>query len=173
MGENLTFDEKNEKDYIEYTERINFALGIIAKEHKQPATKSNLARLSGVHRNTLRNRAIMDCPAELRGRQDAANFGWPYSVLAEIIAARKSAVLDKGETISEISILELKVKKLEQQLGMSRHQVAAWFNRAIQLKRERDEARRSVELLASNQRMLKEEVSDLRKKLVQSIKVLK
>lgn len=69
--------------------------------------------------------------------------------------------------------LDERVKYLEQRLAKSRYQVASWYNRSIELKRERDEARRSIALLMGQQKHLKEEVDHLRKQLVQKIRVVK
>lgn len=168
MADALPFDEKNAEDFFAYTRKIQEGLELIEQDPRQAVTKANLARLSGVHRNTLRHRALMACPTEHRDKTNAADFGWPYSSLMEIARARRRSATDAPQASPE-QTLEDKIKQLEQQLAKSRHQVAAWFHRTVELKRERDEARRSITLLAEQQKRLKEENERLRKQNVANI----
>lgn len=165
----LPFAERNADDFAEYTRRIQVALDIISRDRRQPATKANLAKLSGVHRNTLRHRS----QSEVGSKKQNDTFGWPYSALSEIVRQRKRQEIEDVEATVPAASLDERVKYLEQRLAKSRYQVASWYNRSIELKRERDEARRSIALLMGQQKHLKEEVDHLRKQLVQKIRVVK
>lgn len=162
----LPFDEKNARDFIEITNKIEAALAIIGTDNTQAATKANLAKLSGVHRNTLRHRAIMAGANELVGGQ-----GWPYSALEEIKRSRSSTSAAAHPMFEET--LEDRVGDLERRLSLSRYQVSSWHSRVVELKRERDEARRNVGLLLDQTKSLKVEVERLRKLATQNIKVMK
>ena len=172
-NKSLPFDGRNAEDFFEITKKIQEALDLIRKDKQLPPTKSTLARLSGVHRNTLRHRALMSCPPEHLGKKGAATYGWPYSALSEISVARERSKIREAEEAPQEATLEDKLSMLEQQLAKSRHQVSVWFNRTIDLKRERDEAWRHVALMADRQKTLVEENERLRRQLTQNLKVVK
>jgi len=177
MGEKLPFDEKNVQDFLENTRKINEALQIIENDPRLAPSKANLARHSGLNRNTLYNRSLMTCPAARKGEPNSANFGWPYSQLLEIKKARRRPSADKAAEPTKEQSLEDKIRQFQKQLDKSRHVAGAWFNRALNLKRERDVARREAELLRKQLHNLKvshvEEVDRLHKQLKQSIKAVK
>ena len=168
----LPFDEKNAEDFSAYTSRIQRALKRIEQSQQEAVTKANLARLSGVHRNTLRHRALMSCPAEHHAKANAADYGWPYSALLEISRARKQRKTKTVQVTPEQK-REDEVGRLEKQLAKSRYQVAGWFNRTLELKQERDEARRSVNLLMEERKRLTAENERLRRQHVANIKSVK
>lgn len=162
----LPFDERNTEDFVANTNKIEAALVIIAADHAQPVTKGNLSKLSGVHRNTLRNRAL--------ATSEQGSDGWPYSALAEIIRSRKASGTEEELThVRAAASREDKIVELERRLALSRYQVASWHSRAIELKRERDEARRNVDLLLSQAQNLKSEVDRLRMQSTKNVKVVR
>lgn len=175
MGERLPFDERNAQDFFENTRKINEALHVIENDPQLAPSKANLAKLSTLNRNTLYYRSLMTCPAEHKGEPNAADYGWPYRQLLEIKKARQQKVLvQAGEPAKEQS-LEDRVSQLQEQLNKSRHVAGAWFNRTLDLKRERDAARREADLLRKQLRdrdkSYREDVDRLRERLRKSIKV--
>ena len=53
---NLPFDERNQQDFMLVTKRIQDALELMANDRRVKRTETNLARLAGCSRGTLRNR---------------------------------------------------------------------------------------------------------------------
>lgn len=165
MKQPLPFDEKNAQDYVEITRKIRDALGKIRRDKHLAATKVNLARLSGVHRNTLYNRAVNSSP------DDCPDNGWPFRDLAEIKKARSRPAFAAAEEQRTPSP-EDQAQSLQKQLGKSRYIAGTWFHRALELKQQRDEARRQIELLMEQIERHKREIERLRKQAVGTIKVV-
>lgn len=176
MNERLPFDEKNAQDFLENTRKINEALQAIEGDSSLSASKANLARLSGLNRNTLYNRALMNCPAERKGKPNAANLGWPYKRLLEIKKARSMPSAGEGSKRCNKQSVEQELTHLKNQLDKSRHVAGAWFNRTLELKKERDAARREAELLrkqlSERTRSHTEDIDRLRKQLQKTIKAV-
>lgn len=101
------FDSKNKDDFDKYTEALNKALASIASDRKLDATVALLSKLTGIHRNTIRNRQ------------------WPLQRLESIKDQRR---------LEDISRLRKKEKKqdpvsiLSEKLEKSRLEVVYWFN---------------------------------------------
>lgn len=53
---NLPFDERNQQDFMLVTKRIQDALELMANDRRLKRTETNLAKLAGCSRGTLRNR---------------------------------------------------------------------------------------------------------------------
>jgi predicted RNase H-like nuclease (RuvC/YqgF family) len=68
----LPFDEQNEQDFEDLTQRILGGLATIRKNRSVPATQEKLAKLAGCARKTLHNR------------------GWPIADLKKIKEERKA-----------------------------------------------------------------------------------
>ncbi|EJF71703.1 hypothetical protein A462_11655 [Pseudomonas sp. Ag1] len=132
--ENLPFSARNAQDFEQITESIESALKEIRSDPAQPATKSNLARLAGVHRNTLtfraRNSLINASHAEVLD----INEGWPFSELRDIKKHRDTAVVvvHQEQSISK----DYELKELQKRLKKARYVAGSWFHRTLQLKEE-------------------------------------
>lgn len=167
MSAKLPFDERNAQDYREITSRIEEALAVLKRDVRQPATKSNLARLSCVHRNTLYNRAMTSSP------DGNPNNGWPFAPLREIKKARTRSQTSAGPTTDSASSgAGRNALSVSDRLARSRYEAGRWFHRSLELKKERDEARRQTQLMLSKIDSLEDEVARLRKQLVESVKVV-
>lgn len=101
------FDSKNKDDFDKYTEALNKALASIASDRKLDATVALLSKLTGIHRNTIRNRQ------------------WPVQKLENIKDQRRlediSRLRKKDKKQDPVSILSEKLEK-------SRLEVVYWFN---------------------------------------------
>lgn len=177
MGKQFPFDEKNARDFLENTRKINEALETIEGDLRLAPSKANLARLSGLNRNTLYNRSLMTCPKGCKDLPNAADFGWPYKRLLEIKKGRKRLCLDQADEPTREQSLEHGNDQLQKALVRSRHVAAFWFNRTLDLKKERDVARREAELLrkqiGKSSEAHREEVIRLREQLQKNIKAVK
>tara|TARA_Y100000588_G_C14277872_1_gene935311 strand:+ start:5769 stop:6275 length:507 start_codon:yes stop_codon:yes gene_type:complete len=60
------FDDKNREDFDANTKAITDALLVIENDKKRPASLAEVARLTGLHRNTLSNRSIVVGTLELQ-----------------------------------------------------------------------------------------------------------
>lgn len=108
------YDEKNQLDYDEYTRRLNNALDEISKNTNLKATIKEVARLSGVGRNTVADR------------------GFPKERLKEIKDQRKRKTLDdKKQKRTELEIITEERDKLATE-------VVLWFSKYSKAKRDSD-----------------------------------
>jgi hypothetical protein len=102
---NLSYDEKNQQDFDANTDIIHGALDKISSTASLKATISQLSELTGLHRNTLRDRE------------------WPIERINKIKEERKvRAVLQKPEKKDQ-------VKELESQLDKACKEVVLWFTK--------------------------------------------
>ncbi|MHC8383967.1 hypothetical protein [Pseudomonas sp. LB3P14] len=97
-----TYDEKNNEQFEAVTRQLNEALRRIERDSSLSASASSLARLSGIHRNTIYNRK------------------WPQDKLNEIKQKRA-----QQEEYNAISKAEKKTP--EELLELSRLEVIYWF----------------------------------------------
>ncbi|WP_350647063.1 hypothetical protein [Pseudomonas sp. HY13-MNA-CIBAN-0226] len=95
------YDDKNAELAAAITQQLNMALRRLEKDSSLSASASSLAKLSGVHRNTIYNRK------------------WPLEKLKEIKAKR---VQQKEETACQVA-----PKLPEELLELSRLEVIYWF----------------------------------------------
>ena len=102
------FDAKNKLDYDRNTELLAQGLMQIASDPKLKPTMAELSRITGIHRNTIRQR---DFPAQ---RLEAIQDNRRIAVLAQRVKAEKK---QDPKTI------------LMQRLEKSRLEVLYWFNR--------------------------------------------
>ena len=96
------YDDKNAELAAAITQHLNETLHRLEKDSSLPASASSLAKLSGVHRNTIYNRK------------------WPLVKLKEIRAKR---ALQKAEEASSKAVQ----KSPEELLELSRLEVVYWF----------------------------------------------
>lgn len=97
------FDKKNQDDFDSNTEVITNGLMAIASNDSVKATVAELSRITGIHRNTLRQRiwpvqrlkAIKEnrVIAEIRQRQAKTKAADPVSVLSAKLEASRREVL--------------------------------------------------------------------------------
>lgn len=165
MTQDRPFDRKNAEDYEEITHNIQAALEKLRSDKTLAATRVNLAQLSGVHRNTLYNRAACSAP------DGNVDNGWPLRELAAIKKARKFQPLAEPVELAGMSV-EQTAARLSARLEKSRYEAGRWFHRSVELKRQRDEARRQIELLVKESDRYKREIEDLRKQVLGQIRVV-
>lgn len=107
----LDFDQKNREDYDRNTAIITDALMKMAGSSKIKASISELARLSGIHRNTIRDR------------------GWPLERIAAIKKSRQYDIyrqkMEKEKSVDPLSVLS-------DRLEASRVEVVHWFNKYLE-----------------------------------------
>lgn len=108
------FESRNKEDFDQNTEALSKALQVIASDNKLKATISELSRISGIHRNTIRNRR------------------WPSERLEAIKEQRKleelRIKLKKEKRQDRVSVLAEKLEK-------SRLEVVYWFNQRNELEK--------------------------------------
>lgn len=92
------FEGRNREDFDQNTEALSMALQAIASDKKLKATISELSRVSGIHRNTIRNRR------------------WPSERLEAIKEQRKleelRLKLNKEKRQDPVSVLAEKLEKV-------------------------------------------------------------
>ncbi|MFZ9596326.1 MAG: hypothetical protein ACO3A2_09640 [Bdellovibrionia bacterium] len=138
----LPFDKKNAEDFFKTSKAINEALAAICENRKMEPSQSNLSKLSGVHRNTLRNRR------------------WPLEELTKIKKERANGDVQGEESKSEKEqkILTRAINDLKKKLDLSREEAAKWFHKALAYEAE-------IETLKITNELLKEKL-DAQKKSV-------
>lgn len=138
------FDGKNEQDFEDVTERINEALLKIASDRNVRATKSELAKIAGVHRNTIRNRE------------------WPIDRLQEIKAQRKAEAEEKKKgTSPEFKPIDVLTDKLEK----AQLEIMYWFKEHNDVMKRYEGSAESVKYLAKSRDEYKREVAALKQDL--------
>lgn len=119
------FEGRNKEDFDQNTEALSKALQVIAFDKKLKATISELSRVSGIHRNTIRNRR------------------WPSERLEAIKEQRKldelRIKLNKEKRQDPVSVLSEKLEK-------SRLEVVYWFNQ----RNEIEQTARALEVRSEN-----------------------
>ena len=119
------FEGRNREDFDQNTEALSMALQAIASDKKLKATISELSRVSGIHRNTIRNRR------------------WPSERLEAIKEQRKleelRLKLNKEKRQDPVSVLAEKLEK-------SRLEVVYWFNQRNEL----EQTARALEIRSGN-----------------------
>jgi len=136
------FDEQNLEDFQDITERINEALLKISSDRSIKATITELASISGVHRNTIRNRA------------------WPVERLNTIKANRK--VEDQGQKKgAEPKSVDVLTAKLEQ----AELEILYWFKEHRAAKGLYEGSEESVKYLSKSREEYKRKCEELEKEL--------
>jgi transcription initiation factor TFIID subunit TAF12 len=119
------FESRNKEDFDQNTEALSKALQAIASDKTLKATISELSRVSGIHRNTIRNRR------------------WPSERLEAIKEHRKleelRIKLKKEKRQDPVSVLAEKLEK-------SRLEVVYWFNQRNEL----EQTARALEVRSGN-----------------------
>lgn len=136
----LPFDQRNQEDFEDVTERINEALLEIASDSKVKATITELAKRAKVHRNTIRNRE------------------WPAERLKAIKAERKAERERKTDKTDMPNPLDVLTSKLE----MARLETLHWFNQYNEAKAFYESANENVKYLSKTRESYKQEVEALK-----------
>ncbi|EJE8519828.1 hypothetical protein M5237_002904 [Vibrio parahaemolyticus] len=116
------FDDKNQADFLENTEKINKALKIIENDKALSATLVELVRQSGLHRNTLRNRTLTVGDLQIE-----------TTVSDELKRIKRNKKLKKEQDKSDKKDL---VKELENQLDHAKDELVYWFTKFQTLSQE-------------------------------------
>ncbi len=117
MAEAHSFDQKNKDDFDRYSEMLSQALFDIAGNDHLKATVAELSRLTGIHRNTIRQRV------------------WPLARLESIKENRRLEIL--RQQVSKKKPVD-PVVFLTEKLEAARVEVLHWFTQA---KNAEDESR--------------------------------
>ncbi len=137
------FDQKNEEEFEDVTERINEALLKIASDPNIKATQTKLADLAGVHRNTISNRE------------------WPLESLASIKADRQA----ETERAKSYEPGPSKEEQLSEQLNNARLETLYWFNKYQDALSLQEGSSESVKFLSKTRDEYRKKVSDLEQQL--------
>ncbi|WP_144175590.1 hypothetical protein [Pseudomonas sp. Kh13] len=109
MADSQAFDQKNKEDFDRYSELLAKALLDIAANDSLKATAAELSRLTGIHRNTIRQRV------------------WPLARLETIKENRRIEVLRQQVTKNKpVDPVALLTEKLEN----ARLEILHWFTKA-------------------------------------------
>ncbi|AXS84526.1 hypothetical protein [Marinobacter sp. Arc7-DN-1] len=138
----LPFDQRNQEDFEDVTERISEALLEIASDSKVKATITELAKRAKVHRNTIRNRE------------------WPLDRLDAIKLDRKSAVEKKADQ-NQPKPVDVLAERLEK----SHQEILYWYKEYKGMKAMYEGASESVTFLAKSKESLKAKVKTLEQEL--------
>ncbi|ERT19656.1 hypothetical protein O162_04510 [Pseudomonas putida SJ3] len=115
MTDSHAFDQKNKEDFDRYSELLAQALLDIAANDSLKATAAELSRLTGIHRNTIRQRV------------------WPLERLETIKENRRIEVLRQQVTKKKpVDPVTLLTEKLEN----ARLEVLHWFTKAKDAEKE-------------------------------------
>ncbi|MDN4503827.1 hypothetical protein QX776_15555 [Alteromonadaceae bacterium BrNp21-10] len=109
------YDEKNTKDYDDNTIKLNDALEKISKNSDLPATQKEVARISGIHRNTVSEREF------------------PAIRLKEIKKQRKEQEQQEQQDIKS------KVEELTEERDNIAKEVVYWFSEFTKANKDRDD----------------------------------
>ena len=149
MSDLSAFDQKNKEDFDRYSEMLSQSLLDIASNHSLKATVAELSRLTGIHRNTIRQRV------------------WPLERLESIKENRRLEVL--RQQVSKKNPVD-PVALLTEKLEAARVEVLHWFTQA---KSAEDEARvneKKYQDMVGSRDTFKSLLADSNKRLLDSQK---
>lgn len=104
---NLPFDERNQQDFMLVTKRIQDALELMANDRRLKRTETNLAKLAGCSRGTLRNRQ------------------WPMEQLQKLKEAAR-ATKEQVEVEPRATREKARVERYREQLMKNRDELLFW-----------------------------------------------
>jgi predicted DNA-binding protein (UPF0251 family) len=149
MSDLNAFDQKNKQDFDRYSEMLSQSLLDIAGNESLKATVAELSRLTGIHRNTIRQRV------------------WPLERLESIKENRRLEFL--RQQVSKKNPVD-PVVLLTEKLEAARVEVLHWFTQA---KSAEDEARvneTKYENMVGSRDTFKSLLADANKRLLDSHK---
>lgn len=103
----LPFDERNQQDFMLVTKRIQDALEQMANDRRLKRTETNLAKLAGCSRGTLRNRK------------------WPMEQLQKLKEEVRSAK-EEAEVEPRATREKARVERYREQLMKNRDELLFW-----------------------------------------------
>ena len=116
------YDDKNKEDYDQITLLLNDALNKIASNPKLPATQAQVSELTGIHRNTVRNREF------------------PAKRLADIKKLRKEKAAEKTKLKAD------KISELTETIDQLSAELVYWFTEYKKANRDREDYERQVKI---------------------------
>lgn len=149
MSDLSAFNQKNKEDFDRYSEMLSQSLLDIAGNESLKATVAELSRLTGIHRNTIRQRV------------------WPLERLESIKENRRLEVL--RQQVSKKNPVD-PVVLLTEKLEAARVEVLHWF---AQAKSAEDESRvneQKYENMVGSRDTYKSLLADANKRLLDSQK---
>lgn len=139
------FDAVNQERHDKNTVAIHQALQIIRDDYTLKPTVKVLSELSGMHRNSLRNRK------------------WPIEQLDKIKSDRNKNI------VLEVTKDKSKVASLEDVLDNAKNELTYWFNMAMDLKKQNDQLVIKLSRISSS----RDYYEDAYKKEMENVKDLK
>ena len=147
MATSSAFDQKNKADFDRFTELLSQALLDIASNDSLKATAAELSRITGIHRNTIRQRV------------------WPLERLEVIKENRRIEVLrqqvSKKKPVEPITLL---TEKLES----ARIEILHWFNQAKSAEDTTQVAEKKYEGMKGSRDTYQNLLADANKRLLDS-----
>ena len=137
MRSSLPFDKKNAEDFFKVSKAIQEALEMIRSDVRLKPTQAALSKLSGVHRNILRNRK------------------WPLEELDRIGQERlvNHKIQTESRASQEKKLLQESLDGLRKRLDLSREEASKWFHTSEKFKSE-------LESLKGVNRLLKVKINE-------------
>lgn len=140
---NQSFDEQNQRDFGDVTERINEALLKMASDPSIKATVTQLAEIAGVHRNTVTNRE------------------WPVERVSAIKAQRKAEAERNKSKDKEPDAEAVLTTKLEK----ARLEILFWFRKYNEATALQERSNESIRYLSKTKDNYQQEIETLRQQL--------
>lgn len=150
----MLFDERNEQDFEDLTQKIWDAITSIKKARSIPATQDKLAEMAGCTRKTLHNR------------------GWPITELKKIKEDRKANKAGKPKSITAEHRLNSEThiareKMLIRQIRNLQEQNGKLFDRVQELEEQKAGLLDTAKVLEDEIDILKDETRKLERELWQ------
>jgi uncharacterized protein YlxW (UPF0749 family) len=140
----LPFDQRNEQDFHEMTERIRCALDVVRNTRTLKPTQDTLAKIAGCSRRTLSLRI------------------WPIEVLKQIKLARLQRPQKRRADARSVNSKDSE-RLLEKQVKNYQRQNAELFDRVQDLEEEKSRSDLIISELETELGILREEVERLEK----------
>ncbi len=137
--DNFPFDERNQQDFMLVTKRIQDALELMANDRRLKRTETNLAKLAGCSRGTLRNRK------------------WPMEQLQRLKEESRSAK-EVAEPEPRATREKFQIERYRNRLDKNRDELLFW-------KYKHDTLRDLIETLESQRDAYKRRAEELEAQL--------
>lgn len=149
MSDLSAFNQKNKEDFDRYSEMLSQSLLDIAGNESLKATVAELSRLTGIHRNTIRQRV------------------WPLERLESIKENRRLDVL--RQQVSKKNPVD-PVVLLTEKLEAARVEILHWFTQAKSAEDESRVNEQKYENMVGSRDTFKNLLADANKRLLDSQK---
>jgi DNA repair exonuclease SbcCD ATPase subunit len=137
------FEEKNQEDYEENSILINECIHKIKGDLELKPTLSQLAKLTGMHRNTLSNRV------------------WPKQQLDEIKLERERE--KKNDTVEKVSKKD-QFRVLEDKLDKAKLELIHWFTKTRDLQDSKTQLEANLQRMTEARDTYRDKLESERKK---------